>query len=52
MQILISKPFYLMRHAHSTDNANQMISGSGSDPDLTDIGRAQAELAQHVFAAL
>jgi broad specificity phosphatase PhoE len=52
MQIFTLKPFYLMRHAHSADNARQIISGSGSDPDLTDIGRAQAELARHVFAAL
>ena len=46
------KPFYLMRHAQSTDNEQGLISGAGSDPHLSALGRAQAEEARQVYLKL
>lgn len=50
--MLIQKPFYIMRHGQTTDNAAGLISGAGSDPDLTDLGRAQAEAAYAIYQHL
>lgn len=50
--ILHRKPFYIMRHGQTTDNAAGLISGGGRDPHLTDLGREQAMAAAKIFAAL
>ncbi len=50
--MIIQKQFYLMRHGQSADNALGLISGGGSDPDLTEIGRAQAVEARAIFSDL
>ena len=41
-----------MRHGQSHDNARGLISGAGSDPDLTSFGEDQARLAAALFKAL
>lgn len=46
------KPFYVMRHGETTDNALGLISGAGSDPHLTDLGREQARAAAVIFSKL
>lgn len=50
--ILPHKVFYVMRHGETHDNAAGLISGGGRDPDLTDLGRAQAALAAKTFRTL
>ena len=42
-------PFYYLRHGESTYNKAGLIAGS-VDPDLTDLGRSQAEEAAEVLA--
>ncbi len=49
---LLRKPFYIMRHGQTTDNAAGMISGGGRDPDLTELGRTQALAAREFFLRL
>lgn len=41
-----------MRHGQSEDNARGFISGAGSDPDLTELGREQARLARDIYLKL
>ena len=41
-----------MRHGQTTDNAAGVISGGGRDPDLTELGRAQALSAREIFLSL
>lgn len=41
-----------MRHGQSEDNASSLISGAGSDPDLTGLGREQALLARDFYLTL
>ena len=50
--ILTRKPFYIMRHGQSADNAANVISGGGRDPDLTELGREQAIAARDHFLKL
>lgn len=50
--MIFRKPFYIMRHGQTTDNALGLISGAGSDPHLTDLGREQAKRAQALFSKL
>ena len=50
--LLTRKPFYVMRHAQSTDNAQGLISGAGSDPHLSELGRVQAAEARQVYLKL
>lgn len=52
MNILPLKPFYMMRHGESVDNANSVISGGGRDPDLSPRGIEQALGASEVFSKL
>jgi broad specificity phosphatase PhoE len=49
---LILKPFYVMRHGQSRDNARGLISGAGSDPDLTELGRTQSMMACAAYMTL
>lgn len=46
------KSFFIIRHGQSTDNVEDLISGCGSDPELTDKGRVQARASSAVFAVL
>ena len=40
---------YLARHGETAENAAGLVQGRGLDPDLNDVGRAQAEaLARHL----
>ena len=41
-----------MRHGQSEDNVRGLISGAGSDPDLTELGREQARRARDIFLQL
>lgn len=50
--MMIRKPFFIMRHGQSTDNATGLISGAGSDPHLTAQGRLQAEEAREIYKTL
>jgi len=50
--VLPQRLFYVVRHAQSTDNAAGLISGAGSDPNLTDFGRMQAMEAGAVLRSL
>ena len=49
---ILPKAFYMIRHGQSADNALGLISGSGSDPDLTELGRKQARQAAEIFQSL
>ncbi len=49
---LLLKPFYVMRHGQSEDNARGLISGAGSDPNLTELGQEQARLAREIYLKL
>ncbi len=49
---LLKQGFFMMRHGQTSDNASGIVSGGGSNPSLTDLGRAQARAARDVFAAL
>lgn len=48
----VRKSFYVLRHGQSTDNLAGLISGGGSDPDLTEEGIAQAKKAALLLKAL
>lgn len=50
--MILPKIFYIMRHGQSVDNELGLISGSGSDPHLTDLGREQARIAQKHYNKL
>lgn len=50
--IIHRKTFYLLRHGQSTDNAAGLVSGAGSDPCLTELGRKQAVTARKVLDRL
>lgn len=52
MSLITLKPFYVMRHGQSEDNARGLISGAGSDPNLTELGQEQARLARNIFLKL
>lgn len=52
MTILHRKIFYMIRHGQTHDNAAGLISGGGRDPDLTDLGRQQAQNAGRAFLLL
>ncbi len=46
------RSFYLIRHGQSVHNEQGLISGGGSDPDLTELGRAQGARARDSYAGL
>lgn len=46
------KPFYFIRHGESEWNVAHKFAGGGVDTPLTDLGRAQAQDAMHIFESL
>ncbi len=42
---------YLMRHGETTSNVKGIFSGRGSDPELTDNGKTQADIIGKLFKA-
>lgn len=52
MTRLLPKSFYVIRHGQSTLNADKMISGGKTNPDLTELGISQAQQAGILFSKL
>ena len=49
---ILPKRFFLARHAETADNENGIISGGGSDPDLTEHGRAECKGLREAISLL
>lgn len=50
--VIVPRSFYLMRHGETTDVEEHLVSGSGSDPDLTEKGAAEVAEKREIFELL